>query len=328
MSQSEGLKQWGIWSGFNPEEGMTIVEPPGNSQGFWSGGCSAIYDAHHQKFFLFYRSRKPITEGRGGTCHILESTDGFEFKEIWKADKAEFDNSESIEGASLIKTPEGLYRLYISYINTTNRKWDLAMLEADHPSNFDPSRKKLIYGSDELDSEGIKDPYIALIGGIYYLFIHYAPKELLPPNATHNDLHGTGNIFATDLGIGTSGLAISSNGTEFTFQGEVIPPGNGWDKKLTRVDTIIYTPPCFTVLYSGRSDISETYEDRTGIAITMDMRNFYKLSEDSPALSSPHSTGALRYADAVTVDDRLFIYYEYARPDASHELRVNIVPIT
>ena len=267
--------------------------------GFWAGGCSAIYDPDTKKFYLYYRVRKPLDQGRGGECHVAESDDGVNFTTIWTGKKEEFGGAESIEAAALIKSLDGKYRLYISYVNPSNRKWDLDLLEADHPSQFDPAKRIPIYGAEDLDSEGVKDPYVAIVGGQYYLFVHYAPRALLPDDATYDELHGTGNVFATDKGKGSSGLAISSDGINFTWMGDILPPGKHWDRKLTRIDTMLYEPPVFTILYSGRSDVKETYEDRTGIAISLDLQTFHKLTEEAPALSSPHNTGALRYSDAV-----------------------------
>lgn len=40
---------------------------------------------------------------------------------------------------------------------------------------------------------------------------------------------------------------------------------------------------------------------------------------------APHGSGSLRYLDAVVRDDAIYYYYEYARPDGSHELRMNRV---
>jgi hypothetical protein len=40
---------------------------------------------------------------------------------------------------------------------------------------------------------------------------------------------------------------------------------------------------------------------------------------------SPHATGSLRYLDALDLRERL-LYYEYARPDGSHELRLSRLP--
>lgn len=321
---STSLKQWGVAPLFDPESGITVIEPPGNAQGFWVGGCSAIYDPDAGKFFLYYRVRKPIAHGRGGVCHVAESTDGVHFENVWTGTKEEFD-SESIESAALIKSLDGKYRLYISYVNNANRKWDIALLEADTPAQFDPSKREIVYRAGDVDDEGVKDPYVAIVGGMYYMFVHYAPRSRQPAGATQEELHGTGNIFATQLGRGSTGLAISPDGVRFKWLGEVLPPGDHWDKKLTRVDTMVYTPPVFTIFYSGRSTLEETYEDRTGLAVSTDLREFHKLTENEPALASPNATGSLRYSDAVEVEDEIFYYYEYSRPDGSHEIRLSRV---
>ena len=81
----ESVKQWGVAPLFDPSEGVTVMEPPGEGQGYWVGGCSAIYDPNVEKFYLYYRVRKPIAEGRGGQCHIAESSDGVSFTNIWTA---------------------------------------------------------------------------------------------------------------------------------------------------------------------------------------------------------------------------------------------------
>jgi hypothetical protein len=42
---------------------------------------------------------------------------------------------------------------------------------------------------------------------------------------------------------------------------------------------------------------------------------------------SPHATGSLRYLDALDLRERKrLLYYEYARPDGSHELRLSRLP--
>lgn len=186
----ESLKQFGILPLVDPGEGTTVIEPPGAGAGYWVGGCSANFGPEGGMFHLYYRTRKPISEGRGGLCSVVRSADGVNFE----------------------------------------------------------------------------------------------------------------------------------------WQGEVLPPGDSWDSKLTRVDTMAYVPPGFTVLYGGRSGIEETYEDRTGIAVSFDLKTFQKLTPHKPALQSVHATGSLKYSDIVVLDDAYVFYYECARVDGAHEIRMNRVP--
>ena len=327
MAQRQGKKWFGVAPPFDPADGVTVVESPGTGVGYWVGGLSVLYEAESGQFYLFYRVRKPIGQGRGWQCRIARSSDGTRFSTVWSATRGQF-NSESIEGGALVMSLDSRLRLYVSYVDLADRRWKIALLEADSPEELDPVSKRVVLTGEDTDSEGVKDPYVAIVGGRYYMFTHYAPRHLIPDDATEEELHGTGNVFATEKGRGSSGLATSNDGISFTWLGEIIAPGEHWDHKLTRVDTMVYVPPVFTVYYSGRSTVQETYEDRTGIAVSFDMAHFHKLTNKAPALSSPYGTGALRYMDAIHVGNEIFYYYECAREDGSHEIRLNKVVIS
>jgi len=86
----QGRRLLGLPPLFNPQEGTTIMEPPGG-----------------------LRRPRPV---RGGECCIAESEDGVKFRPIWQAKKENF-NSPSVEKSCLVKTIDGKYRLYISYVD-------------------------------------------------------------------------------------------------------------------------------------------------------------------------------------------------------------------
>ena len=89
---------------------------------------------------------------------------------------------------------------------------------------------------------------------------------------------------------------------------------------------LAYVPPVFYLFYDGRTGVDDFYEDRTGLAISLNLVHVLKVSEERPILVSPHGTGALRYLDILPLEDTIYYYYECARPDGSHELRVSQVP--
>lgn len=236
-------------------------------------------------------------------------------------------NSESIKAGALVKSLEGKLRLYLSYVDLADRRWKIAMIEGNTLTDFDAGNRTVVLTPDEANSEGVKDPYVAIIGGRYYMFTHYAPWSLQPLDATEEELHSTGNVFATAKGRGSSGLAVSDDGIHFEWVGEIIPPGDDWDQKLTRVDTMVYIPPLFSVFYSARPHVDVTYEDNTGMVTSFDLVNFHKLTPDRPALVSPWGTGALRYLEAVQIDDQIWYYYECSREHGAHEIRLNRVKV-
>jgi len=323
MTNGEHKRWIGIAPLFDPEEGTTILEPPGEGKGYWVGAPGAIYDDERGKFYIYYRRRKPrsIEPDRGYECGISESTDGINFREIWTAPKASF-GSISVERAALVKTLEGKYRLYIGYVAPKDNKWKIDMVEADSPEEFDPNTKKLVLAPEDCGVEGVKDPYILIVGGKYYMLVSYATSPKKPTDG----LHDTADIFNTGRTTSNTGLALSSDGVEFKWAGDVLsPPGTGWNAYAARATCVLYIPPVFNVFYDGGADVGENYEEKTGLAITFDLMNYQHVTDKAPILTSPHASGSLRYMDVIRLGEDIYYYYEYARPDGSHELRVSKV---
>lgn len=309
---------------FDPKEGTTILTPDGEGSGYWKGACSAIYDDESGKFYLYYRIRSPRPR-RGGECRIAESVDGINFTDIWSAKKEDFDTT-SIERSALVKCLDGKWRLYISYVDPTDSRWRTDMMEADDPKSFKPETRKKILTATDIDGEGVKDPYVIIVGGLYYMILSYATKPIVKDDSKVEEMHDTADVYNTGVCKSSTGLAVSHDGVNFTWLGDVFAPTeSGWDSYAARIGTVVYTPPVFTAFYDGSADVSENYEERTGIAISYDLQDYHRLTPDGPVLVSPYASGSLRYIDVVPFEDELFYYYEMVRPDGSHELRLNRV---
>jgi len=69
-----------------------VKDPPGKGKGNWAGAPSSFYDEEEGRFFLPYRLRKPLTEGRGYLTCVAESKDAREFNETWTGKAAKFDS--------------------------------------------------------------------------------------------------------------------------------------------------------------------------------------------------------------------------------------------
>jgi len=316
---------------FDPKDGITVASPPGKGPGYWAGATSVLYDKEIGKFYLYYRLRRPrLVEngkeiGRGYECIIAESTNGIDFKTVWKADKSSFGGI-SLEKASLIKTLDGIYRLYISYVDPEDNRWRIDMLGAKRIEYFNPEEKTKIFTPSELQIEGIKDPEVIIIGGLYYMFASYAPSpEKITPELKEK-MHESADIYNTGITKSCTGLAISSDGINFRWIGDILsPPLKGWDAYAMRITSIIYSPPTFYAFYDGSRDVSENYEEKLGLTISLDLLRFERVTAEAPLIVSPYSSGSLRYLNVIPVDGKLYYYYEISIEDGSHELRVNIV---
>jgi len=325
-STNTSYKKWlGVAPLFDPAKGITVIKPPARGEGYWCGAPSALFDDDSGKFYLYYRVRKPRPV-RGGEVFIKESRDGKRFRTIWHATREDFD-SPSIERSALVKCPDGRFRLYISYVDGKDARWRIDMMEAATPAEFDPAKRCKILTADDTDTEAVKDPAVYLIGGLYYMIVSIATRPKRVSRTLKKKMHATADVHTTGITKSETGLAVSADGINFEWKGKIFATSEkGWDSYCSRINSILYLPPVFTAFYDGIPDVSQNYEEKTGIAVTTDLCNFHRLTKDEPALKSPYG-GALRYIDVFVLENKIYYYYECATKDGSHELRLNIVPL-
>lgn len=327
-------KAFGVTPLFEPSSGMLVRAPLGEGIGWWAGAPAATFDPITNAFYLVYRLRQPRDLGRGVECRIAYSDNGIAFTDIWALPKATL-GALSLERASLMRGLDGRWRLYIGYVNPEDRRWRISLLEADEPDQFDISTLTPLLTAETVGGEGVKDPNVFLIGRMVYMLASYATAE--PETSPENQVqkHASGDIYSTGLTRSRTGAAVSGDGKRFQWLGDVSPvaqfAGGGpedtfWDSYCQRIGAL--TPlrdGGYMALYDGGASVAENYEERTGLAFTADLRTYYSLSPDAPALASPYSSGSLRYVDVLPVGHELFYYYEMARPDGAHDLRVSVV---
>ena len=315
---------------FDPAAGMVIIEPPGNEEGYWAGAASAIFDGRTKQFYLSYRVRVPSQGqkqgGRGLKTVVAVSKDGQRFETLWSESKEAFE-ALSIEKSCLALTPRGLFRLYVSYCARSDYRWRIDMLEADDPSRFDAVHRVPVLSPENSGTEGVKDPVVVIAGGLWHLYANFAPRPETDDWSKFDRMHRGGNAFVSGEVTCPTGLAVSPDGVKFDWVGEVIPCGGSWDRFLARMTALVYTPPFFTALYDGRPNSGANYADNSGLAITSDLRTFYKVNRDRALLQSPYGRGTLRYVEALRVGDIVHYFYEMARADFAHELRTIAVPM-
>jgi hypothetical protein len=232
-----------------------------------------------------------------------------------------------LERCCLFRNPDGSYTFYISYVDPKDLRWRIDQVHADRPDAFDLRKRSKVFLAGDVGVEGVKDPYVFLVGGIYYMFISYVPSPLQADENLTRKMHETADVFNTGISRSHTALAKSHDGVQFRWLGDILSPERGWDGYATRIGSLLHTPPGFTVFYDGSATVQENYEEKTGIAFTYDLKIYEKRSVDKPILFSPHGSGSLRYLDAVEVRGRVYYYYEYARQDGSHDLRMNVVDL-
>ncbi len=85
-----------------PDHSAVAVPPPGTAPGTWAGAPSAIRS--NGDFYLAYRLRRPLGQGRGYAVAVARSADGVRFETLLTIGKAEMD-AESLERPALVQNP-------------------------------------------------------------------------------------------------------------------------------------------------------------------------------------------------------------------------------
>jgi len=277
------------------EDAKVVAEPCGSGKGYWVGGPSATYDGERECFFLSWRERVP--EERGLKAVVARSEDGESYTPIWDINKGELD-AISIERAALMKVKSGSYRLYISYEDSADNRWKIDVMEAPRPEGFKPSSRRRVIEPEGLGVRWTKDPYVLKVGHLWYMYVHV------------RELSGRKN----------TSLAVSEDGMRFRWLGKVMQ-GSGWDAYCVRLSTVIHVHPVFFAFYDGATVETENCEERTGLMQSFDLRNFERVSENGPILTSPEGSSSLRYVEAVRLGDSIRYWFEFCRADGSHDLR-------
>jgi hypothetical protein len=143
---------------------------------------------------------------------------------------------------------------------------------------------------------------------------------------TSGQSHSTLDIYNTGECVSATGVATSNDLEHWQWQGIVLrPEASGWDCYCRRINSVIWIKDKFLAFYDGSSSHKENYEERTGLAVSTDLKTWTVTTSQEPALVSPHASHSLRYIDAQPIGDHVALFYEYSREDQAHDLRLRMV---
>ena len=314
---------------FDPETAHVVLEPLEAGNGHWVGAPCVIYLPDEKAFYLYYRRRSPRGQepDRGFACYVARSEDGKHFETIWSASKHEFGDSPSVEKSSLVRDADGRFLLYVSFVDSADNRWRIDVLEADTPAQFDPASRRPVLMAADIHAEGVKDPYVINVGGLWHMIASYAPIPVLADDPVREAMHATADVYNTGIAKSSTGLAVSADGRNWEWQGDIFAPRErGWDSYCSRISSLVRVGQQWLAFYDGSADVSQNYEEQCGLALSADLRNFVRLSVNGPVVQSRGGSRSVRYVDVVPVGEKLYFYYECARADGAHDLRLSILP--
>jgi hypothetical protein len=281
-------------------EAEVVVEAPGAGPGNWAGAASCVLV--DGVFWLTYRVRRPLDEGRGVSVVVARSADGVRFTPVTEVGREAF-GAASFERPVVMPTDSG-WRLYLSCATPESKHWWIEALDARTPEGLGRGRRRLVLPGDR--AWAVKDPVILREGPLWHLWVCCHPLD--PPGAEDRMV---------------TRRAVSRDGLNWTDRGEVLrgTPGS-WDERGARVTAVLSLDP-LTVLYDGRATAAANWHETTGLARAEG--GILVGQGDAPIATSPDGDGALRYVSAVALPDgRTRFFFEAARPDGAHDLLTSV----
>lgn len=299
---------------FDPGTGTKAIEAPGVGYGFWAGAPSIDY-SRDDGYALYYRLRRPRSQGRGGECGIARSEDGDNFTSVWSCTKEDI-GAKSIEKGAVVRLPNGRWRLYLSYEVAENydrnpATWRVDMAEADSIDNLDPESFRTVLDPGQYGLGFIKDPTVSIVGGQTLLYASVGLPQSQMPRSSDFAPYPRGHAM----------LFTSHDGLQFSPGRLVMSrPEDAWDGRQQRITGVVHHGAGWWAFYDGARARFEAYDEFSGLAQGWQPDEFTSLTPHEPWVRSPHATGSVRYVDGVIVDNRLELYYEMASQEGHHDL--------
>jgi hypothetical protein len=281
--------------------GEVAVPPPGVGVGFWAGGPSAVWSGG--EFWLAYRLRRPVDQGRGYANVVARSSDGVRFTPVATVTAEQF-GCASLERPALVALPGGGWRLYVSCSTRDSKHWWVESVEAPDAEKLAVGTRHVILPGD--DTVAWKDVVIQVRPEGWQMW------------ACRHPLDG-GDDEADRM---TSWYFTSEDGLDWSPGTLALGPTAGsWDARGVRITSVLKAGAGWAALYDGRASAAENWFERTGVAHGAGPESFV-------AAAGPTALGrTLRYVSVVATPSGYRYYWEASRADGANELRTDFLPV-
>jgi hypothetical protein len=291
-----------------------VLEPDEDTPEWWAGAPSVVLAADGT-FYMAARMREGRSPRgkRGYEIRILKSSDGHRFEPINHLLREDAGLS-GFERPALVIDPEtGKFRLY--GCSGFDRGWGILRFDdVDDPAAFDAGSARKIVSADYPDDgfahvTGYKDPVVFWDGGRWHMFV-------IGTDRVERIHHFT-----------------SDDGEEWTAASQTpVIENAGWHNFYTRPASMLPMAVGYLFVYEGSNTTwrDPVYNIATGLAYSPDLETFIDLTPHEPILMSttPGDYHTWRYSHWMSVGDKVFVYFEAARPNNTNEIRLGVIDAT
>lgn len=281
-------------------DAQTVIEPPGDGEGFWAGGPSAVWT--DGAFYLAYRLRRPVTEGRGYANVIARSDDGETFETVATVTSEQF-GSASLERPALVPLPGGGWRLYVSCSTENSKHWWVEAIESDTLEGLPDGARTIVLPGDE--ATAWKDVVVRRSGPDWQMWACRHPLD-----GGDDEADRMTSVYLTS----PDGLAWHEVATALA------PTPGGWDARGARITSVVRSGTEWLAFYDGRASAAENWFERTGLATGAGPDAFSPIAGPTP------SGRTVRYVSLAESPLGTRYYWEASRSDGANALRTAYVP--
>ena len=293
-----------LGAALSDEPATVVVEPPGTGTGFWAGGPSVAHD--DGLFYLAYRLRRPVDQGRGYANVVARSTDGIHFEPVATLSAETFECA-SLERPALIRRPDGGWRIYVSCSTFGSKHWWVEAVDTapgGDIAELATGARTVVLPGDA--GSAWKDVVVTRDGDRWRM---WACEHLLDRGDDEADRMRTVYLTSTDGLSWTPGRVALG------------PTPQSWDARGVRVTSAWEADGRWLASYDGRASAAENWFERTGFAAG-------PAPDDLAPVAGPidRDGHTLRYVSIAQVAAGLRVYFEAQRPDGANDLRTVFVP--